>query len=98
MDVSDKEILKQAKLINIEDGLAEFVLIDKQKIQESNEEEENIFFWPQKHLPKGIEIGEEIIIAMDFKNKKERALRLQKKLEQEKKQAEMRKLLEELVN
>ncbi len=84
---------KHAKLLSVEDGLAEFVLGSI-----ANEDDSNIFFWPEEHLPQGIEVGDEVVISLDFKNKEEKTIQIQQKQEKELKQDEMRKLLEELVN
>ncbi|MFC1810234.1 hypothetical protein ACFLZH_01935 [Patescibacteria group bacterium] len=90
----DKETdKKQAKLIAVEDGLAEFVLGSI-----VNEDDSNVFFWPEEHLPQGIEAGDEVVVSLDFKNKEEKTVQIKQKQEKELKQDEMRKLLEELVN
>ncbi len=87
---------KEAKLIAVEDGLAEFVFCREFNNEEVNDGE--VFFWPEEHLPKNMEIGDEVIVSLDFKNKEEKTFQIQKQQEKELKQEEMRKLLEELVN
>lgn len=91
---------KQAKLIAVEDGLAEFVLGSSFDSSFDNKEinEEDVFFWPEEHLPLGIETGDEVLVSLDFKNKEEKTVQIKQKQEKEHKQDEMRKLLEELVN
>jgi hypothetical protein len=87
---------KEAKLIAIEDGLAEFVFgreFDNEEVKDGD-----VFFWPEEHLPEGIEIGDEVVVSLEFKNKEEKTFQIQKQQEKELKQEEMRKLLEELVN
>ena len=83
------ETLHEAKLVAIEDELAEFTFIG---------DGENYFFWPEEKLPDGIEIGDTVYVSIDYKNKEERILQIKKRRETEAKNAEMRKLLEELVN
>lgn len=86
----------EAKLIAVEDGLAEFVFC-----REFNNEEVkdgDVFFWPVERLPEGIEVGDEVLVSLDFKNKEEKTIQIKQKQEKELKQEEMRKLLEELVN
>jgi len=65
---------KQAKLIAVEDGLAEFVLGSV-----ANEDDSNIFFWPEEQLPEGIEPGDEVVVCLDFKNKEEKTVQLKQK-------------------
>lgn len=84
--------IKEAKFIAVEDGLAEFVFCG------SFNKDGEIFFWPEEHLPEGIEPGDEVIVALDFKNKEEKLVQITNKKEKELKHNEMRKLLEELVN
>ncbi|MFC1599985.1 hypothetical protein ACFL3T_03095 [Patescibacteria group bacterium] len=95
--MTESNELKEAKLITVEDGLAEFVFCGS-----FNNEEEmhdgDVFFWPEERLPKGIQPGDEVIVNLDFKNKEEKVLQIKKTHEKELKQHEMRQLLEELVN
>lgn len=85
--------LKEAKLITVEDGLAEFVFCGS-----FNSEDNDVFFWPEEHLPKGIENGDKVQVSLDYKNKEEKLLQIKHSQQKELKQHEMRKLLEELVN
>jgi hypothetical protein len=89
--------LKEAKLITVEDGLAEFVFCgsfnNREEIKDGN-----VFFWPAEHLPDGIEDGDEVYVSLDFKNKEKKILQIKHTQKKELKQSEMRKLLEELVN
>ncbi len=88
---------KEAVLTAVEDGLAEFIL-DGGFSEDPEAEDENVFFWPSSKLPEDIRIGDKVYISMDLKNKKERIEEIKKEEEQESKYAEMRKLLEDLVN
>lgn len=99
-EITPQETLLEAKLTAIEDGLAEFIFVgDSNNNQNTGEDEEaNIFFWPEERLPEGIQVGDEILVSLDFKNKEERLIQLKKKKENQAKHEEMRKLLEELVN
>lgn len=87
---------KEAKLIAVEDGLAEFVFGGEFNNEETKDG--NVFFWPEERLPEGIEVGDEVLVNLDFKNKEEKTIQIKQKQEKELKQKEMRKLLEELVN
>lgn len=98
MTETPQETLLEAKLNAIEDGLAEFIFIGDSKDNQVEDEEANIFYWPEERLPEGIKVGDEILVSLDFKNREERILQLKKKRENEAKHAGMRKLLEELVN
>lgn len=82
----------EAKLITMEDDLSEFIFLS------GLDDENKTFKWPTSKLPKEIEIGETVILTIDFKNKQERLSTLKKRHEDEAKHAEMRHLLEELVN
>ncbi len=84
---------KKAKLNAVEDGLAQFVLNDG-----SSNPDENTFFWPIAQLPENIELGDTVNVSLELTNKEERRQEVQKRKQQELKEAEMRKLLEELVN
>lgn len=95
--MNDINEVKEAKLITVEDGLAEFVFCGSFNKEEEIKDGE-VFFWPEEHLPQGIQEGDEVIVSLNFKNKEEKFLEIQKSQEKELKQAEMRKLLEELVN
>lgn len=94
--MTDETNIKEAKLLAVEDGLAEFVFSGSFNTNEIKDGE--VFFWPEEHLPEGIQNGDEVIVNLDFKNKEEKFLEIQKSQEKELKQHEMRKLLEELVN
>jgi hypothetical protein len=102
MTDTDTEITqKKAKLNAIEDGLAEFVLgsdFSKSTEESSDSLDENTFFWPVAQLPEGIELGDTVDVSLELTNKEERIVEIQKKKQQELKEDEMRKLLEELVN
>lgn len=87
---------KEAKLIAVEDGLAEFVF--SRDFNNKEIEDGNVFFWPEEHLPAEIEPGDEVIVNLEFKNKEEKTFQIQKQKEKDLKQEEMRRLLEELVN
>lgn len=89
--------LKEAKLITVEDGLAEFVFCGSFNNAEEIKDGE-VFFWPAEHLPKGIQDGDEVYVSLDFKNKEEKVLQIKHSQEKELKQHEMRQLLEDLVN
>jgi len=89
--------LKEAKLIAVEDGLAEFVFSGSFNADKEIEDGD-VFFWPEERLPKGIKPGDEIIVNLDFKNKEEKLIEIKSAEEKELKQDEMRKLLEDLVN
>lgn len=98
-DTLAEETLHEAKLIAIEDGLAEFNFIgDTEHCNGGNPSDENIFFWPENKLPEGIEVGDVVSVGLDYRNKEERLLQIKKKREKEAKHTEMRKMLEDLVN
>lgn len=89
----------EAKLNTIDDDLAEFVFADKDGQQGGIQEElNNAFYWPKKNLPREIEAGDEVFVSLDLKNREEKMRMLKKKKEEEIKQAEMRKMLEDLIN
>lgn len=99
MTDTDTEITqKKAKLNAIEDGLAQFVLDGDFANTDKESLDENTFFWPVARLPEGIEVGDTVNVSLELTNKEERKQELQKKKQQELKEDEMRKLLEELVN
>jgi len=87
---------KEAKLIAVEDGLAEFVF--GREFNNEEVKDGDVFFWPVERLPEGIEEGDEVLVSLDFKNKQEKTIQIKQNQEKELKQEEMRKLLEELVN
>ena len=94
-NISTEKIL-HAKLIAIDNGLAEFAFYGDFINEDSDSA--NVFFWPEERLPKGIDLDDDVVITMDYKNKQEKVVSLKRKIEKEGKQKEMRKLLEELVN
>ena len=96
LSMNNEPVQKEAKLIAVEDGLAEFVFSRDFNNEEVKDGE--VFFWPEEHLPEGIEVEDEVLISLDFKNKEEKTYQIKQKREKELKQEEMRKLLEELVN
>jgi len=87
---------KEAKLIAVEDGLAEFVF--GREFNNEEVKDGDVFFWPVERLPEGIEEGDEVLVSLDYKNKQEKTIQIKQNQEKELKQEEMRKLLEELVN
>jgi len=96
-DTAIKTEQKEAKLTAVEDGLAEFIL-DGGFYEGQQVQDDNVFFWPTSKLPEDIKIGDNVYISMELKNKEERLNEIKKEKEQELKNIEMRKLLEELVN
>lgn len=89
---------KQEALLNaVEDGLAEFILGCATE-KEAEAHDDNTFFWPLNKLPEAIRVGDKVHVSLELSNKEERQQELQKQQEKEKKYAEMRKRLEELVN
>lgn len=89
----------QAKLNAIDEGLCEFVFGNNNESEEGIEEElNNSFYWPENKLPKEIEPGDEVLIEINLKNREEKIKQIKKRREDEMKNAEMRKMLEELVN
>ena len=95
--MTENSELKEAKLITVEDGLAEFVFCGSFNNKEEIKDGE-VFFWPAEHLPQGIQNGDEVHVSLDFKNKEEKLIKIKNTQEKELKQNEMRQLLEELVN
>ena len=88
----------EAKLNSIEDGLAEFVFDECKSNEEIEEQLKNSIYWPADKLPNEVEPGDEVLIELNLKNREEKMKHLKKKREQELKNAEMRRMLEELVN
>ncbi|MBA4336639.1 hypothetical protein C0416_02590 [bacterium] len=96
-DTDIKTEQKEAKLTAVEDGLAEFIL-DGGFDESQQAKDEDVFFWPTSKLPENIKIGDKVCISMELKNKEERIREVKKEKEQELKYAEMRKILEDLIN
>lgn len=86
----------EAKFNAIEDDLAEFVF--KNTDNEISEALNNSFYLPAKKVPNEIEPGDEVLISLNLKNREEKMEKIKEKREQELKNAQMRKMLEELVN
>ena len=88
-DSLQKNGLVSAKLQSIEEDFAYFVL---------NTDEQDLIQWPLNQLPEGIDIGDEVKISIDFEMAEEKKAQIKKRVENETKYQEMRKMLEELVN
>jgi len=98
IETNSNSNLFEAKLNAIEDGLAEFVFDECKSNDEIEEQLENSIYWPANKVPEEIEPGDEVLIELNLKNREEKMKQLKKKHDQQLKDAEMRKMLEELVN
>ena len=81
-----------AILHSIEEDFAYFKFLHDIDSDEPN------FKWPIENLYEGMQIGDTIEVALNFEKAEERKSQLKKKQANDEKLAEMRKLLEELVN